>query len=47
MPGYITVDIKVSSDDSDRKCSDYSVKENPIKERNFWVSDFERYLKCC
>ena len=35
MPGYITVDIKVSSDDSHRECSDYSVKENSIEERNF------------
>ena len=35
MLGYITVDIKVSSDDSDRECYDYSLKENSVEERNF------------
>ena len=37
MPEYISDDIEISSDDSDRKDSDYYDKENFNEESNFEV----------
>ena len=37
MPEYISDEIEISSDDSDRKDSDYSDKENFNEESNFEV----------
>ena len=35
MPGYITNNKEISSDDSDREDSDYSVEQNSNVESNF------------